>query len=1022
MASAKQTCSTSTAAAAALSLAEDGSQHSTDEAPSPMTGLESDSSEHAECSVGDNDAHENDDQNVVKVSKLVGKFEDSTHSLLGEPDSDPSESTAANEEESATRDCVVFSSGEETGSDAFDYDSESMFAKMTAPVGGRRRRALRPSQLSWQDADGLHVSSVSTSSDKSLTGDSPGRSCPRRSARSNAGCLSNAGNPQSRSSSDKFQLATSADELQSSSLENSVPQKNLPGDRKSRCSFDKLLSVRHSQDIVQLDFLSSKLQAGDLPGQIENLSDNATRDSLQNSKSGKQHPERTNTDVTHNSEDLTVASEIQNGTYSISSDTDTSLTNAAQSTSTDENHQHICTEEAKLGKRTHKEFTKRGKPGSDARKTKCKKEECDSPSCDDADTVHDKNAEMASSPEARTAELCLHGSPSEPAESAVQGEDAEQAPGVPAAEACESESPLGNSEGDGEACLHEESSGCFEVTLSDIEEEASSPPPDVEEEAPIPGDPPPNPPDVPCVPPDVPLNPVDVPSIPVDAPLIPVDVPSIPVDVPSIPVDVPSIPVDVPSIPADAPLIPVDAPLISADVQRQESKDAKSPKRRKCSAQEKDSKARSGVPKSDSLTCGSSENLEVTPDLSALPEEKQVLEEGEEGPSAPDASQITKLKSLLRKKRKSAVWYQKSVRFFGLRSRISDIHFEGHDSGEPEETSSDKKMDSQGTGVEPLSAAECGDGKTAALSQLQTAESPSGGKETLTEPASREMTECVVPHETRQICKPVPTEAGALSLGQSKRKGRCSKTCQNKKKQGKHRTSPVTSDEEDSLVNETFTGVKLPYKVNEDPSSSSSAKEASALSEDRQQDETPEFETAENKLMQKQRQPKKRKNKSDSSTVAPHVVASWTDSILSETSAESKCKKKGRGSSAGTKVMHNVPELHASGSKLSSGMEPQLCATASKSVGAKVSQVIPGSGTDLPLPLTEVDPGMLPVKRKRGGSRKRKYVEVAEIDPRDGDGSDDEGKELALLPADVVKTKQRRASHAARTRSRNKQN
>ena len=1013
MASARQTCSTSTTAAAALSLAEDGSQNSTDEAASPKTVMESDSSEHTECSVGDNDAHENDDQNVMKVSKLVGKFEDSAHSLLGEPDSAPSESTAANEEESATRDCVVFSSGEETGSDAFDYDSESMFAKMTAPVGGRRRRALRPSQPSWQDADGLDVLSVSTSSDKSLTGGSPGRSCPRRSTRSNAGCLLNAGNTQSRSSSDKFQLATSADELQSISLENAGPQKNLPDDRKSRCSFDKLLSVRHSPDIVQPDFLSSKPQAGDLPGQIENLSDNATRDSLHNLKSCKQYPERTNTDVTRTSEDLTVASEIQNRTYSISSDTDTSLTNAAQSSSTDENHQHICTGEAKLGKRTHKEFTKRGKPGSDARKTKCKKEECDLPRCDDADTVHDKHTETVSSPEAGAAELCLHRSPSEPAEIAMQGEDVKQAPGVPAsaAEECVSELQSGSSEGDGEACLHEESSGCFEVTLSDIEEEASSPPPEVEEEAPIPGDPPPNLLVVPCIPPDVLLNPVDVPSIPVDAPLIPADAPLIPADALL--------------IPADTPLIPVDVPLISADaVQRQESKDAKSPKRRKCSAKEKDSKARSGVPESDSLTCGSSENLQVTPDLLALPEEKQALEEGEEGPSAPDASQITKLKSLLRKKkRKSAVWYQKSVRFFGLRSRISDIYFEGHDSGEPEETSSDKKTDNQGAGAEPLSAAEHGDGKTAALLQLQTAESPSGGKEMLTESASKEMTECVVPHETRQICKPVPTEAGALSLGQSKRGGRCSKTCQKKKKkQGKHRTFPVTSEEEDSLVNETFTGVKLPCKVNEDPSSLSSTKEAWALSADRQRDETPEFETAENKPTQKQRQPKKGKNKSDSSTVAPHVVASCTDSILSETSAESKCKKKGRGSSAGTKVMHNVPELHASGSQLSSAMEPQLCTTASKSVGAKVLQVIPGSGADVPLPLTEVDPGMLPVKRRRGGSRKRKYVEVEESDPRDDDGSDDEGKELALLPADIVKTKQRRASHAARTRSRNKQN
>ena len=989
MASARQTCSTSTATAAALGLAEDGSQHSTDEVPSPTTVMQSDSSEHAECLVGDDDAHENDDQNVVKGSKLVGKFEDSAHSLLGEPDSAPSESTAAKEEELATRDCVVFSSGEDTGSDVFDYDSESMFAKMTAPVGGRRRRALRPSQPSWQDADGLHVLSVSTSSDKSLTGDSPGRSCPRRSTRSNAGCLSNAGNPQSRSSSDKFQLATSADELQSSSLENAVPQKNLPGDRKSRCSFDKLLLGKSSPD-----FLSNKPLPGNLPGQIENLSDNTTRDSLQNSKTCKQHPERTNTDVTHTSEDLTVASEIQNRTYSISSDTDTSLTNATQSMSTDENRQHISTKEVKLGKRACKESAKKGKPGSDARKTRCKKEECESPRCDDADTVHDKHMETVSSPEAGAAELCIHGSPSEPAETAMQGEDAEQAPGAPAsaAEECASESRSGSSEGDGEACLHEESSGCFEVTLSDIEEEASSPQPDVEEEAPIPGDPPPNPPDVPCVPPDVPLNPVDVPSIPVD----------------------------VPSIPVDAPLIPVDAPLISADVQSQESKGAKSPKRRKFSAKEKDSEARSGVPKSDSLTCGSSENLEVTLDLSALPEEKQVLEEGEEGPSAPDASQITKLKSLLRKKkRKSAVWFQKSVRFFGLRSRISDIHFEGRDSGKPEETISDKKMDSQGASEEPVSAAEHGDGKTAALSQLQTAESLSGGKETLTEPASREMTECVVPHETRQICKPVPTEAGALSLGQSKRGGRGSKTCQKKNK--KHRPFPVTSDEEDSLVNETFTSVQLPYKVNEDPSSLSSAKEASALSADRQRDEIPEFETAENKPTQKQHQPKKRKNKSDSSTVAPHV-ASCTDSILSETSAESKCKKKGRGSSAGTKVMHNVPELHASGSELSSGMEPQLCATASKSVGAKVSHFIPGSGADVPLPLTEVDPGMLPVKRKRGGSRKRKYVEVEESDPWDGDRSDDEGKELALLPADIVKTKQRRASHAARTRSRNKQN
>ena len=49
-------------------------------------------------------------------------------------------------------------------------------------------------------------------------------------------------------------------------------------------------------------------------------------------------------------------------------------------------------------------------------------------------------------------------------------------------------------------------------------------------------------------------------------------------------------------------------------------------------------------------------------------------------------------------------------------------------------------------------------------------------------------------------------------------------------------------------------------------------------------------------------------------------------------------------------------------------------------------------------------------------------VEVEESDHRDDDRSDDEGKELALLPADIVKTKQRRASHAARTRSRNKQN
>ena len=457
MASARQTCGTSTAAAAALGLTEDGSQHSMDEAPSSAAVLESDSSEHAECLVGDDDACENDDQNVVKVSELVGKFEDSAHSLLGEPDSAPSESNAASDEESATRDCVAFSSGEETGSEVFDYDSESMFSKTTAPVGGRRRRALRPSQPSWQDEDGLHVSSVSTLSDKSLTGGSPGRSCPRRSTRSNAGCLLNAGKPQSRCSSDKFQSVTSADELQSSSLENAVPQKNLPDDTKSSCSFDKLLSARHSPDIVLPDFPPSKPQAGDLPGQIENLSGNATRDSLQNSKSCQQHPERTNSDVTHHPEDLAAASEIQNRTYSISSDPDTSLTNAARSMSSDENHRHVCTEEAKLGKRTRKESAKRGKPGYDARKRERKKEERESPRCDDAGTVHDKHTEMVSSPEAGAAELGRRGSPPEPAETVLRGGDSKQAPGVPAsaaAEECASESQSGSSEGDGEVRLH----------------------------------------------------------------------------------------------------------------------------------------------------------------------------------------------------------------------------------------------------------------------------------------------------------------------------------------------------------------------------------------------------------------------------------------------------------------------------------------------------------------------------------------------------------------------------------------
>ena len=85
----------------------------------------------------------------------------------------------------------------------------------------------------------------------------------------------------------------------------------------------------------------------------------------------------------------------------------------------------------------------------------------------------------------------------------------------------------------------------------------------------------------------------------------------------------------------------------------------------------------------------------------------------------------------------------------------------------------------------------------------------------------------------------------------------------------------------------------------------------------------------------------------------------------------------------------------------------------SKSAGNKVAQVIPGSRADLSALSSEIEPGMLPTKRKKGKSRKRKYAEVDESDHKDGNGSD-EGRELAMSPADIVKTKQRQARHAAK--------
>ena len=916
-------------------VAENGTQRWTDETSNPKTAFENDRSEQTECLISDDDVHADiNDPNVVKVSEVVEKLKnsESAHSLPAEHSLASSKSTAGSKEESAVPDCE-FSTEEETGSDIFEYDSDSMCVKRTAPARGKRKRALRPSQPSWQDTDGLDVSSTSKSSDKSLTGSSPGRS-RSRSATSNEGCPLNAGHSRSTSFSNKFQSDPADDLLPRSQMNSELP-KNNSDETKSGCSFRKSASGKSSPHFIKSDLSSNKSQTESLPIHLVDLSDSDTDNSSQNSKTCQPSLEGTNSDSRNNAEDLAADGETKNQIHPVISDTDTSPVTTIQGLSTSEEVQMLVSvKETKVGKRTYRDSMVRGKRGSDTRKRRHKKEESESLHCEDAGTIHDDHAEITSSPKVGAAGLCQRESPSEPTDLAVQEQ---QATGASVA----TEEGVSEPEGSEGASLTTESSSCFEMTLSDIEEE-STPPPSETKEA----------------------------------------------------------------------LIPVEVHLIPTDIlQLQANEGAKSPKRLKLSAKEEDFQPRRHVPKPGSLACNSSENPEAVTKLLPLSEAKQELEE-EEGLTAPAASQITKLKSLLRKKRKSAAWYKKSVRFAGLRARISDVHIEGRDSSESDQTSMDNKLGRECTSAEPLPATAIQhDGeKTAAPSHLETAESQSGVKGKVTEPASTETTECVVLLETHQVHKQKMDQSETVSPSHDlrKRDRGCSKNHERKKRRKKDSTS-AKSDEEDSHVEKSLVGEKVSSKLSEDTGLSSSMEEASGLPADQQRDKPLEAETSENKPTKRQHRKQK---KSASDTVMRNMPTSCMDTDLSERSPESDCKKERTGSLVGTKIIQNIPELNASSSEQSSTMNHHPCGS-SKSAGNKVAQVIPGSHADLSALSSEIEPRMLPMKGKKGKSRRRKYAEVDESDHKDGNGSD-EGRELAMSPADIVKTKQRQARHAAK--------